>query len=241
VLLVAPGNDLLELQRIVYDAFTVAGAVPGEYSDPMNWRPHITLGYAPPGFFADLTLKIPPVRTDAAEVHFSRSAYDVHYGVLMDGYPSAFTGEPVITGGEGQDIMHVPPVQYADEPDPIEAGLEELRKWEKFYLSRVGKSESRPFEPAALDAAFAADLAAELVSAGPDRPLVKAIFTAARAALESSPVRLTAMLGAARKAQLSDESLAGVLERFEALGMNDLVEGADAAVEAAGDGDDDDA
>ncbi len=239
VLLVAPTNDLLDVQRIVYDAFASMGAVPSEHSSAMNWRPHITLGYAPPGFFAKLNVTLPPICTDAADIHFSRTDFEVIYGTNMGTYASAFTGEPVIMGGSNEVVVQpTPPETDEPEVDPIEAGVDELRAWEKFHLARVGKSTARPFEPSVLDAAFAGELAAELVSAGPDRPLVKAIFSAARAALESSPVRLTNMLNAARKARLSDDALAATLERFEALGMTDLIEGAEHAAETEGQADD---
>lgn len=46
---VEKSEDLLEMQRIAFDAFDSAGCNISQYSNPEKWNPHITLAYIPKG------------------------------------------------------------------------------------------------------------------------------------------------------------------------------------------------
>lgn len=103
--------------------------------------------------------------------------------------------------------------------------LDELDTWQKFELNRFGR-KSRPFEPSTLPESFIFDVRAELAHAE-DKATVRAIFGAAREALQDVTVKIKDRLWAAKTAQVTEDALAGVLERFNELGMTELIEQAE--------------
>ena len=109
----------------------------------------------------------------------------VEWGHTPVGHVAAPTPTAAPISSDSPMTTPTPP----SDPDPsnaLKAALDELGRWERFTLKRHGRSNGRPFEIRNLPDELAFEISAGLLAA-PTADDQRAVFTAARATLESAP------------------------------------------------------
>lgn len=194
------------LQSTIYTTLAQQGVVMSDYSVPDQWTAHITVAYVDAGVdIPEGLLTLDAQQTvPASGVEFTRSEYVTDFWV-----------PPTENASAGEGFMMA----------VIKSVIEELATWERFALKRVSKSEHRAFKAQFIPEGFAADIQAELDAGGDDPVTIRAIFKAARVTLRTDQGDdFSARVWATKSAQVTDESIAILIQRMRELGIDDMVE-----------------
>lgn len=152
-----PSSDLREFQRRVYAAVAPHGDI-SPYSEPADYRPHITLGYLPADTAYSPATQRFSLAVPVSKVEFSRPGYQVVGELSAD-----------------QTKMEQPLIQKS-------LAISELRQWRK---KAIGKGAQKSFSSIAIPSAIKMFLQWDLADAGDDPTAIKAAFEKAVHTLES--------------------------------------------------------
>lgn len=216
------------LQEMLYGIMVESGAMLSNYSEPQNWKPHITLAYV------DKSVELPKdllkaeftFTLNVTDVMASRSEYRYVGGMV---YVDATTRAGVKP--HSQTV-----IMDEDEGVILATVKAELLRWQKFSLKRLGKSVGVEFETEIIPATLADDIRTELQGAQSEGD-VRAVFSAAIMATQyEDKITFSDRLQAAKTAQIDEQAMALLIERLKALGADDLLQEAEAITGESTDG-----
>jgi len=182
--LIRSNADLKALQEELYDLAIASGLRPSTFTEPDNYKAHVTVGYG------KQKLRMPPYtskyRVKPTELRYMADKTLVHS--CPCGTP--VTASPIVKALSELPAADAPSVNLLETPHEPFNPLAELKAWLK-KVENKGYKSATPFTAYQIPAAIADDLRSALAETGDDKDAIKAVFANAETLLAAKAIQAT--------------------------------------------------